>query len=78
MFQQKASTKRTVRGSTDTVFSRMAAFDILPRQQLVLRRKVHPYLQSERPQGNELPEQKKVPPFHFSRTKGLFSSTLKC
>jgi len=71
MFQQKASTKRTVRGSTDTVFSRMAAFDILPRQQLVLHRKVHPYLQSERPQGNELPEQKKVPPFNFSRTKNI-------
>jgi hypothetical protein len=50
----------------------MAAFDILPRQQLVLHGKVHPYLQSERPQGNELREQKKVHPFNFSRTKNIF------
>ena len=74
MFQQKASTKRTVRGSTDTVFSRMAAFDILPGQQLVLHRKVHPYLQSKRHKVKELPEQKKkkkVPPFNFSRTKNI-------
>jgi len=37
----------------------MAAFDILPGQQLVLHRKVHPYLQSKRHKVKELPEQKK-------------------
>ena len=52
----------------------MAAFDILPGQQLVLHRKVHPYLQSKRHKVKELPEQKKkkkVPPFNFSRTKNI-------